>query len=81
MSSKTPGGAIKKEPQGEPVDGYWVNFDIQSKSVRVWVRTNQSGWQMVSELPPEQAVLLTDMLLSGKQVYFLKGISLHLRED
>jgi hypothetical protein len=81
MVSESPSELVKSDLPGEPVTGFWANYLIQGNMVRIWVKTNQGGWQIVRELPPEQAVFLSNMLLSGKQLYYIKGVSLYMQES
>jgi len=53
----------------ELVTHYWLNYDIPSNRVRVSVLTQEGGWRLATELPPEQAVFLSDMLRNEKPIY------------
>ena len=64
----------------ELVTDYWINYLIHTNRIRVWVKTEESDWQVVQELPSEQAASLINMVLSGKQLYYVKGASLYMNE-
>lgn len=81
MVSASPNELVKPDQMAEPVTGFWVNYLIQDNKVRIWVKTSQGGWQVMNELPPEQAVFLSNMLLSGKQLHYIKGVSLYMQES
>lgn len=66
----------------ELVEEYWLNYRPARQTVRIWVRTGPSGWQLVNELPIEKAVFLSDMLRSERPVYWMTGnVSLHTRGE
>jgi len=66
----------------ELVEEYWLNYRPGTQTVRIWVRTGPSGWQLVNELPTEKAVFLSDMLRSERPVYWITGnVSLHTRGE
>ena len=66
----------------ELVREYWLNYRPASETVRIWIRTDSSGWQLVNELPVEKAVFLSDMLRSETPVYWITGnVSLHTQGE
>ena len=66
----------------ELVLNYWLNYKPTTETVRIWIRTAQSGWQLVNELPVEKAVFLSDMLRNEKPVYWISGnVSLHTKGE
>ena len=65
----------------ELVNDYWLNYKIETDTVRTWIRTSASGWQLVDELPAEKAIFLSDMLRNEKPVFYIRGKSLHTREE
>ncbi len=66
----------------ELVTDYWLNYKPATKTVRIWIKTNPSGWQLVNELPTEKAVFISDMLRNEKPIYWITGnIALHTREE
>lgn len=66
----------------EMVTDYWLNYQPSTQTVRVWVQTTASGWQLVSDLPAEKAVFLSDMLRNEKPVFWVTGnTSLHTKEE
>ncbi len=66
----------------ELVQKYWLNYRPATQTVRVWIKTAESSWQLVNELPAEKAIFLSDMLRNEKPVYWIKGnVSLHTKEE
>ena len=65
----------------ELVTDYWLNYKIKTDTVRIWIKTAASGWQLVDELSTEKAVFLSDMLRNEKPIFYIKGVSLHTREE
>ncbi len=64
------------------VTEYWLNYKPATQTVRVWIRTSASGWQLVNELPTEKAVFISDMLRNEKPVFWVTGnAALHTREE
>ncbi len=68
------------------VTHYWLNYDIIKTTVRISVKTDDSGWQGPIELPPEKALFVSDMLRNEKPIYLTMDedgnpISLHTREE
>ena len=61
---------------------YWLNYKPATETARIWIRTAASSWQLVNELPVENAVFLSDMLRSEKPVYWIAGnVSLHTKGE
>ena len=66
----------------ELVTDYWLNYQPATQTVRVFVQTAASGWQLVNELSPEKAVFLSDMLRNEKPVFWITGnLGLHTKEE
>lgn len=65
----------------EMVTDYWLNYKINTNSVRVFVKTNESGWKLIKEAPPEQAVFLSDMLRNEKPLFYIRDVSLHTKQE
>ena len=66
----------------ELVNDYWLNYQPSTQTVRVWVKTSPSGWQLVNDLPAEKAVFLSDMLRNEKPVFWVTGnVGLHTLEE
>ena len=66
----------------ELVRDYWLNYQPGTQSVRVWVQTAESGWQMVNDLPAEKAVFVSDMLRNEQPVFWITGnVALHTKEE
>ncbi|MDJ0757416.1 MAG: hypothetical protein QNJ45_28035 [Ardenticatenaceae bacterium] len=66
----------------ELVRDYWLNYKPATETVRIWISTKKSGWQLVNELPIEKAVFLSDMLRNEKPVFWIPGnVSLHTRGE
>ncbi|GJL56592.1 MAG: hypothetical protein NPIRA02_37240 [Nitrospirales bacterium] len=66
----------------ELVQDYWLNYKPATQTVRIHVRTEPSGWQLVNELPVEKAVAVSDMLRNEKPIYWVTGNSaLHTKEE
>ncbi len=66
----------------ELVVEYWLNYQPGTETVRIWVRTLESGWQLIYELAPERAVFVSDMLRNEKPIFWVTGnVSLHTREE
>ena len=64
------------------VTDYWLNYKPATQTVRIWIKTSASGWQLVNELPTEKAVFISDMLRNEKPVYWGTGnTTLHTREE
>jgi hypothetical protein len=62
----------------ELVQDYWLNYRPATETVRIWIRTAESNWQLVNELSVEKGVFLSDMLRNEKPVYWITGnVSLH----
>ena len=61
---------------------YWLIYKPYTQTARILVRTAESGWQVVDELPPEKAVYVADMLRNEKPVYWVTGnLGLHTKEE
>ena len=66
----------------ELVQDYWLNYKPATQTVRVWIRTGASGWQLVNELPAEKAVCVADMLRNEKPIFWVTGNkALHTKEE
>ena len=66
----------------ELVKDYWLNYQPSTQTVRVWVQTAESGWQMVNDLPAEKAVFVSDMLRNEQPVFWVTGnVALHTRKS
>ncbi len=66
----------------ELVTDYWLNYQPAAQTVRVWIKTAASGWQLVNEMPSEKAVFVSDMLRNEKPIYWETGnTSLHTKEE
>ncbi len=64
------------------VTDYWLNYQPATQTVRIWIKTNESGWQLVNDLAMEKAVFLSDMLRNEKPIYWVAGnAALHTKEE
>ena len=53
----------------EIVERYVLQYVQTRQTVRISVST-ASGWHLISELPPEKAAFLSDMLRNEKPIYY-----------
>ena len=66
----------------EQVSDYWLNYKPNTQTVRVWIKTTASGWQLINEVSPEKAVFLSDMLRNEKPIFWITGNqALHTKEE
>lgn len=66
----------------ELVTDYWLNYQPATQTVRVWIKTDASGWQLVNDLPAEKAIFLSDMLRNEKPIFWVPGnAALHTKEE
>lgn len=63
------------------VRDYWLNYQLADKNAEIWVRTSESGWIKIADVPPSEAVFLSDMLRNEKPVYWATSGALHTREE
>lgn len=66
----------------EIVTDYWLNYKPATETVKIWVKTGPSGWNLVNELSTEKAVFVSDMLRNEKPVFWITGnTALHTKEE
>lgn len=53
----------------ELVTHYWLNYDVNSTSVRISIKTEERGWTTGVEVSPDKALFLSDMLRNESPIY------------
>jgi hypothetical protein len=72
----------EKAAKVEEVTDYWLNYVIPQNIVKVWVKTKgNDSWNLVQISSPEQALFLSNLLYSGKPVFYIKDANLFTQKS